>query len=230
VVRTSRLDTVSRTYFVLADLGPAEREAARELAFEDLDGEMAKAFPRDAPHLDDAYDNFRRCASAMLRQTAGLDPVPWEDALVTFLELVSGREVRWWLAGSTALAVRGLAVAPRDIDVIVDGPGARALGELLAPHVVEPVVHNDGWIAEWWGRAFPGARVEWVGDVRPIVDDPDPVDYGSAAAAQLDHVTWYGHVIRLPPLHLQLAVTRRRGLADRVRLIEAAIGTRTSER
>jgi hypothetical protein len=228
-VRTSRLDTVSQTYFVLTDLDPLEREAARELAFEDRGGEMAKAFPRDTSHLDGAYDNFRRCANAMLRQTAGLDPVPWEDALATFLELVGDREVRWWLAGSAALAVRGLAVTPRDIDVIVDGPGARALGDLLAPHVVEPVVHNDGWIAEWWGRAFPGARVEWVGDVRPVVDDPEPVDYGSVAAAQLDHVTWHGHVIRVPSLHLQLAVTRRRGLADRVRLIESAIATRSSE-
>ena len=228
-MRTRRLDTASRTYFVLADLDPLEREAARDLAFEDLDGEMAKAFPRDAPDIDGAYDNFRRCANALLRQTAGLDPVPWEDALVTFLELVRDRDVRWWLAGSAALAVRGLAVSPRDIDVIVDGQGARALGELLAPHVVEPVVHNDGWIAEWWGRAFPGARLEWVGDVRPVVDEPEPVDYGPVAAARLDHVTWRGHVIRLPPLRLQLAVTRRRGLADRVRLIEAALGTRSGE-
>jgi hypothetical protein len=92
---------------------------------------------------------------------------------------------------------------------------------------VEPVVHNDGWIAEWWGRALPGARVEWVGDVRPVVDDPEPVDYGSVAAAQLDRVTWHGHVIRVPSLQLQLAVTRRRGLAERVRLIESAIGTRS---
>lgn len=223
-MRTNRLDTDRQTYFVLEDLDPAEREAARELAFADLGGEMAKAFPRDAPHLDEVYDNFRRCANAMLRQTAGRDPVPWEAALATILGLVRDQDVYWWLAGSAALAVRGLAVTPRDIDLIVDGRGARALGELLAPHMVEPVVHSDGWIAEWWGRAFPGARVEWVGDVRPVVDNPEPVDYGPVAAAQLDHITWHDHVIRLSPLHLQLAVTRRRGLADRVRLIEAAIG------
>lgn len=225
-MRTSRLDADGRTYFVLADLDPVERAAARELAFEDLDGELAKAFPRDARYLDEAYDGFRRCATAMLRQTAGLDRVPWEEALAAFLEVVRHREVRWWLAGSAALAVRGLAVAPRDIDVITDGPGARALGGLLAPHMVEPVVQNDGWIAEWWGRAFPGARLEWLGDVRPGMDQPEPLDYGPAAAARLDRVTWRGYQIGVPPLRLQLAVAHRRGLADRAQLIEAAMGSR----
>ena len=227
-MRTRRLDTADRTYFVLADLDPAERRAARELAFEDRDGELAKGFRPDTPHLDQAYDNFRRCAMAMLRQTAGLDPVPWEHALATFLTTVRGREMRWWLAGSAALAVRGLPLAPRDIDVIVDGPGARALGELLAAHLVEPVAHTDGWIAGWFGRAFPGARVEWVGDVSPAVDAPNPSDFGPHAAAHLDHVRWHGHDVPLPPLPLQLASARRRGLTARARLIEAAIAGRST--
>jgi hypothetical protein len=111
-------------------------------------------------------------------------------------------------------------VAPRDIDLIVDGAGAVALGELLAPYLVEPVVRNDGWIAEWWARAFLGARVEWVGDVRSTVDVPEPADFGPVAAGQLEPVTWRGQVMRVPPLHLQLAVARRRGLSDRVRAIE----------
>jgi hypothetical protein len=127
---------------VLTDLDPVEGRAARELGFEDLEGELAKAFPRDAPCLDEAYDGFRRCPTAMLQQTDGLAPVAWEEPLSAFPEAVLYREVRWWLAGSAALAVRGLAVAPRDIDVVTDGPGASALGELLASHLVEPVVRS----------------------------------------------------------------------------------------
>lgn len=55
------------------------------------------------------------------------------------------------------------------------------------------------------------------------MDEPEPVDYGPAAASRLEHVTWRGHRIAVPPLDLQLAVANRRGLADRARLIEAAI-------
>lgn len=222
-MKAGRLAEQDRTYFVLADLDPIESAAAAELGFEPLGAHLVKAFPKDAPDLEQAYEGFRRCAPEMLRQTAGLEPVPWEEALATFLQAVRHRELSWWLAGSAALAVRGLAVTPRDIDVITDGDGARALGDLLGPHLVEPVVHNDGWIAEWWGRGFPGARLEWVGNVRPGVDLPEPVDYGLAAAAQLERVVWRGDQIQVPPLRLQLAVAYRRRLSGRARLIEAAL-------
>jgi hypothetical protein len=116
----------------------------------------------------------------MLRQTAaGL--VPWEEALLIFLDRVD--RVDWWLAGSGALAVRGIDISPRDLDVITDAAGAQRLGELLADALVEPVCASEGWIARWWGRAFLGARVEWVAEVASSVDDPDPVDFGPTAAA-----------------------------------------------
>lgn len=229
-MRAGRQVAEGRVYFVLAGLDPVERAAAGELGFEPFGAELARPFATDAPDLEQAYDGFRRCALPMLRQTAGLEPVPWEDALVTFLEAVRHRKPAWWLAGSAALAVRGLGVRPRDIDIITDGSGARALGELLAPHLVEPVVHNEGWVAGWWGRAFPGARLEWVGDVRTGVDEPEPVDYGPAAAARLEQVTWRGHRIQVPPLDLQLAVANRRGLTGRARLIEAALGRHRASR
>lgn len=74
---------------------------------------------------------FSRFAEQMVRQAAGYEPVPWEAALDAFLDRVVGREIRWWLTGSAALAVRGLAITPRDLDLVVDDAGAGQLGELL---------------------------------------------------------------------------------------------------
>ena len=99
-VRAGRLDADGTTCFVLADLDSVERAAALELGFEPLDADLTRAFPCEAPHLRDAYDGFRRCAGAMLRQTARMERVPWEAALAVFLEAVAQRDVRWWLAGS----------------------------------------------------------------------------------------------------------------------------------
>ena len=65
-----------------------------------------------------------------------------------------------------------------------------------------------------------GARVEWVGGVGPAADQPDPTDFGPTAAAQLDPVHWRDHKLRLPPLPLQRAVSLRRGLHERVKLID----------
>ena len=222
-MRASRVDDGRRVYFLLSELDPAEWEAGRELAYNEVDAGLAKVFADDAPGLNLASEGFVRYARSMVRQTAGLEPVPWEAALSAFMALVRGHDVNWWLAGSTALAARGLAVVPRDIDVITNGDGAQALQELLAEHLVEPLVRNENWIAEWWGRAFLGARVEWVGGVRSGVDLPSPADFGPIAEARLEAVTWRGKTLQVPPLDLQLAVARRRGLTRRVVVIQEAL-------
>jgi hypothetical protein len=80
----------------------------------------------------------------MLRQKAGGVPVPWERTLLAFLEIVEGQELDWWLCGSAALAVRGLAVSPNDVDLNVAETSALRLGELLADCLVEPVQRARG--------------------------------------------------------------------------------------
>jgi hypothetical protein len=57
-------------------------------------------------------------------QHAGLRPVRWELALKEFLARLEDAEVKRWLLGSGALAVRGLDVAPRDLDFAVSVAGA----------------------------------------------------------------------------------------------------------
>jgi hypothetical protein len=86
----------------------------------------------------------------------------------------------------------------------------------MAELLVEPVAASSGWIADAFGRAFPGARVEWVGGVHPDVEQFGPCDFGPSAAARRETVVWEGHELLVPPLDLQIAVSDRRGLADRV--------------
>jgi hypothetical protein len=52
-------------------------------------------------------------------------------------------------------------------------------------------------------------------------DLPDVTDFGQTAAGRLETVRWRGWEIRVPPLDLQRAVCERRGLADRVAMIDA---------
>jgi hypothetical protein len=203
--------------FLLEGLEPALHDAAIALGFVRRDDAFTRTFPQSARWLDEAWSNFVRYVEPMLEQAAS-GSAPWDAALTTFLERVDG--VDWWLTGSGALAVRGVDVSsPRDLDVVTDGAGAQRLGELLVDVLVEPVFASDGWVARWWGRAFLGARVEWVGDVDASVDDPEPVDFGPVAAANLNTVRWCGRELRVPPLDLQLAVAERRGLTARVEAI-----------
>lgn len=200
----------------LADVGADTEAAVRGLNFERRGALFVRRFRADAPYAHLAAERFEQVAARMVRQAARLEPVPWEDAL----ELVHSRAPDgWWLAGSAALAVRGLAVEPRDVDVISDADGCARLAEALADVLVEPLVDGE-WLGERWFRAFAHARIECAGGVAPQFDDSE---VGREAAAALETVEWRGRGLRVPPLELQLRTAERRGLTERVELIREAL-------
>ena len=202
------------TAFVIAALEPAYHDVARALYYLPVEGGFAKHFPADTPHLARIYQQFARHVEDMILQTARVRPAPWDKALDAFLEVIRGEDIRWRLAGSVALAVRGIDVAPRDLDLVVDNAGAQKLGALLLDCLVEPVLRTPGWIANWFGRAFLHARVEWIG-----VDDP-------YALAGLQVVHWRGVAMQSPPLEMHLEEDRQRGLTERADKIARYLASR----
>jgi hypothetical protein len=213
--------------FRLRDLDPTYHAAARDLGFAVTENDFTRtrAFVAATPDLPRICANFRRHAASMLRQTARTELVPWESALRLWLKRLEGHRVDWFLCGSAALAVRSIPVIPRDIDIVTDDVGALKLGEIFADYLVEPVAPIEGWICNWFGRAFLEARFEWVGGVHSQVDTPSLSDFGPAAERQLEVISWNGYELRLPPLELQLAVCERRGLTDRAEAIRNLLKT-----
>lgn len=212
----------AQTYFVLAGLEPAYHDAARALEFAPMEDGFARGFPSNSPNLERIYENFARSAADLITQRAGVRPVPWERALETFLRLVEGQGIDWWLVGSAALAVRGLDVTPGDLDLSVDDAGARRLGALLLDYLIEPVVPVADWFCNWFGRSFPGACLEWVGGVDERADTPEISDFGPIAASRRETVTWRGYTLRVPPLAMQREANEQRGRAEHVAIIRRA--------
>ena len=206
--------------------GSYEQVAERVLMdYERAGPEWRRAYPGDTPHLERAWEHFSACTERVLRQAARLEPVPWRDALRELCQRTIGQPVSWWLAGSTALAVRGAPIEPGDLDIICDAGDAITLGELFSDSLIEPVTKGSAdWLGEWLGRAFWEARIEWVGGVNPHVDDPEPCDFGPEAARRLDPVRFEDWQILVPPLDLQRTVNERRGLTHRVAMIDALAG------
>ncbi|WP_258725077.1 hypothetical protein [Cellulomonas sp. NS3] len=172
-VRCARRATSDRTSFVVTSVTPELLDAVRAAGFQEGADGWAKSFPSDTPHLDEAWASFRRLLVPWLRQAARLDPVPWAEALAETADRLDAAGIDWWLTGSTALAVRGVDVAPGDVDLVVADQDAHTVGDLLLDGLVEPVA-PAAWFCRWWGRAFLGARVEWVGGVGPAADEPLP--------------------------------------------------------
>jgi hypothetical protein len=180
-----------------------------------------------SPDIRRRYEHFAASIEAMILQRAGLAPVPWEDALAEFLHRVEGSELQWWLYGSAALAVRGIAIEPRDLDLNVsDAPQA---GHLLDDLLITPVERTTGWIANYTGRAFHHATIDLLAEPHEDHDDPSaPYEHGPHIASALEHVNWHGHTIAVPPLSAQLRVSEHRGLTDRTALIRAALEAGTA--
>ncbi len=213
----------NETAFILAELEPQYHQVVHDLAYTPHPKGFAKIYPADTPDLEQIYRNFARSAEALILQSARVVPVPWEQALHTFLDLVAGEALDWWLGGSAALAVRGLPITPRDFDLIVDDHAAQRLGRCLSDHLIEPVLPVQGWFCRWWGRAFMQARFEWVGGVTETADHPNVSDFGPAAAQRLETIEWQGRAIRVPPIDLQLQVSLRRGLQERAAQIQSLL-------
>jgi hypothetical protein len=188
------------------------QERLRHMGFQRAD---ATSYRRDlsaTPDIKRIHENFARHLEQMVLQSARLSTVRWGEALREFLRRVEGRGLDWFLAGSGALAVRGLDVSPGDLDFVVDD--AHATGRLLNDLLVEPVTETRGWIAKRGGRAFYGALIEWVADVDPAVDE-GPHEQGPAAASRLETVQWEGHAIPVTAIDIQLEVSQVRGLDSR---------------
>jgi hypothetical protein len=57
---------------------------------------------------------------------------------------LKGKKIKWVLVGSTSLALQGVKIRPKDIDILTDKKGAFKINKLLKEYEVEPVK------LKWW--------------------------------------------------------------------------------
>ena len=170
VLATEMESTAGRVRFVIA-ADPLYQDHLEHLGYLGIGNDRFATswFPTSAS-VSRHYERFAASIEQMVRQSAGLVPVPWKEALLEFLGRVERSGLRWWLYGSAALAIRGIDVAPRDIDVNVSD--AALTGRLLDDLLVTPVLELSGWVAKRVGRAFDKAIIEWLSEPRVELDDP----------------------------------------------------------
>jgi hypothetical protein len=216
-----------RCEFLAFDVDPRFDSTMTALAWRRAGGGWGRQLACRAATAEPALANLSQFMLPLLRQAAGLEPVPWQDALDEVCRrFAAAGGVGWFLGGSAALAVRGARVMPHDLDLITAEADAVLVGDLLADVIIEPVATAEWPLSIWWGRAFLHARVEWAGGMTAAADQPEAADFGPVAASQLETVTWHDWQLQVPPLHLQRAVCERRGLTARVAMIDELIASR----
>lgn len=229
-MRVEFANQAGQVRFELHEVDPRLEPVLDQCFWQHSDGVWHRSYPGNAAHLDATTARFRRYANEMFEQLAYLRPVPWEQALLAFADQAQSAGLRWWLTGSVAACVRGVPLAPHDVDIMIDHADVGAVTEAFSRWWVEPLVDTGGWLTRDFGVLFRHARIDIASDPSAALDDPEPIDCGPYARDHLEPVAFRGRTILVPPLALQVAANRRRGRRERVEVLQLHAATSASRR
>lgn len=150
-----------------------------------------------------------------------VSPVPaWQRALKRLPVI---RDGRWAVGGSTALALHGLPVEPRDVDLLADDAAAAALIAGLLGAVAKDEAPWDRGDVRASRRAL--AMIEDV-EVEILVNVEAAGHSGVVATPSLDHVDRVivaGRPIPVLPLPVMLTLLEETGRWERAEMVRQAM-------
>jgi len=85
----------------------------------------------------------------------------------------SFNNIPWCVVGTTALALRGIDVNAKDIDILTSKEGARKMQDILKAFVVLAIEHSDnGLFCSYFGKfKIDTIDIEVMGDLKYFADD-----------------------------------------------------------
>ncbi|MFW9853060.1 MAG: nucleotidyltransferase domain-containing protein [Candidatus Thorarchaeota archaeon] len=156
--------------------------------------------------------------------------VRYIDVLKTLHSRLHETDITWIIGGSLALALEGLDVTPRDIDLFTDKEGAYKIEELFAEFLVRNVSFStkDNIRSHYGALNINGIEVEIIGFIE--FQNEDGTWYGGR---ELEDVKWIFKLdnieIPLMKLESQLKGYKRIGRKSRITLIEDWLKSNTSK-
>ncbi|MDP5275478.1 nucleotidyltransferase domain-containing protein [Chengkuizengella axinellae] len=214
-------DCGEETLFIAENISDDYKQVMESQFYSLQNGSYIKKYPSHLIHLKQIRNNYEKYAEEMFKQMGYFKKVFWKEAISNFIHMVDGHDIDWWLTGSCALCLRGIEVMPHDVDIILHAKDIEKINSIFHDYIVEPIVSMDDWVVDYFGVMFLNARIDLAFDPKKFVDVPVPADFGPFAMEHLEEIDFNGHVIKIPPLHLQYEVNKRRGRHDRVKAIKA---------
>jgi hypothetical protein len=132
-----------------------------------------------------------------------------------------GSGVEWAIAGSVGLALQGVEVQPRDLDIQTDAQGAYEIERLFAEHILRKVRHSaaERVQSHYGALEIGGVEVEIMGDLQTR-------EMGGAWSGPEDvkqHRVWVqvqGMNLPVLPLKYSIEAYRKLGRTEKVDLLE----------
>lgn len=105
-------------------------------------------------------ENFAKYGEISIKQSLKLIPAPWEKALILLIPEMQKIGVDWYIHGSTAMALWGIDVVPKDVNISIpnyaDFDKVRNHFYKLA---IQPFERCDNWVACGLGSIFLEANI-----------------------------------------------------------------------
>ena len=100
-------------------------------------------------------ENFSKYGETSIKQQLKIIPTPWERALDLFACEMEKVDVDWYVHGSTAMALWGIKVAPRDVNIII--PNYSDFDKVrnhFYKFAIKPIERCDNWIMSGGGTIY----------------------------------------------------------------------------
>ncbi|MCK5686171.1 hypothetical protein KAJ27_18710 [bacterium] len=218
-MRVHRFKRMYQIFFAVEDTSKDEATALQNIGFERMGSNLVRSFPENMDEIDWAYQNFQKHIETIISHETGECEVPWKSSLFLFLELMQNFKVRWWLIGMGALAVRGIPVEPKSLDIIVDEIDFPVFADLISNYLIEPLVTKKRSKVRWQGRAFLKTRIEFRAGIIQTSNSELPTETGDLVKDWLETIEWNDYKLMVPPLNLQLKIAEENNDEELVRLI-----------
>ena len=163
-------------------------------------------------------DNFTKYGEIAIKQQLKILPSPWEKALDLFIPEMQKTGVDWYVHGSAAMALWGIDVKPKDVNVIIPNySDFDKVREHFYKMAIKPIERCENWVMSGLGEIFMEAVIEIAFHNREL----EPYDM-----TKLDRIDRKGTSIYVSNLEMLKQDNEYFNRPERVRLIEAQMGSR----
>ena len=106
-------------------------------------------------------ENFAKYGETAIKQQLKILPAPWEKALDLFIPEIEKTGVDWYVHGSAAMALWGIDVAPKDVNIIIPNySDFYKVREHFYKMAITPFERCNNWVMSGLGNIFLEA---WIG-------------------------------------------------------------------
>lgn len=161
-------------------------------------------------------ENFTKYGETSIKQQLRIVPTYWEKALDSFISEIKKLDVNWYVHGSTALALWGIDVTPKDVNIIVANySDFDKVRDHFYKVAIRPIERCENWVMSGLGELFMEATIGISFHNKEL----EPYDM-----SKLGKIVHNGEEIYVSSLEMLKQDNEYFNRPERVRLIEERIG------